>query len=63
MTDDLAKQMTQLWEAGDDWRDGGYDPYFRDRRYRGGSYDRYNQNPYYRPYQQPYRQPFPSGGE
>jgi hypothetical protein len=45
--------------AGDDWRDGGYDPYFRDRRPRGGPYDRYNQNRYYRPYQQPYRQPFP----
>jgi 2,3,4,5-tetrahydropyridine-2-carboxylate N-succinyltransferase len=23
MTDDLAKQMTQLWEAGDNWRDLG----------------------------------------
>jgi hypothetical protein len=45
--------------AGDDWRDGGYDPFFRDRRPRGGSDDRYNQNQYYRPYQQPYRQPFP----
>ena len=45
--------------AGDDWRDGGYDPFFRDRRLRGAPYDRYNQYQYYRPYQQPYRQPFP----
>jgi L,D-transpeptidase catalytic domain len=45
--------------AGDDWRDGRYDPFFRDRRLRGGPYDRSNQYQYYRPYQQPYRQPFP----
>lgn len=45
--------------AGDDWRDDGYDPFFRDRRFRGGSYDRYNQYQFTRPYQQPYRQPFP----
>lgn len=45
--------------AGDDWRDDGYDPFFRDRRFRGGPYNRNNQYQYDRPYQQPYRQPFP----
>ncbi len=45
--------------AGDDWRDDGYDPFFRDRRFRGGPYNQYNQYQYNRPYQQPYRQPFP----
>ena len=38
--------------AGDTfWRDGGYDPYFRDRRWRGGG-------PYDRPYGRPMQQPF-----
>lgn len=45
--------------AGDEWRDDGYDPFFRDRRFRGGPYNQYNQYQYNRPYQQPYRQPFP----
>jgi len=45
--------------AGDDWRDDGYDPFFRDRRFRGGPYNQYNQYQYNRPFQQPYRQPFP----
>ena len=45
--------------AGDDWRDDGYDPFFRDRRFRGGPYNQYNQYRYNRPYQQPYPPPFP----
>jgi hypothetical protein len=45
--------------AGDDWRDGGYDPFFRERRFRGGSYDQYRYNQSNRPYQQQYQQPFP----
>src|SRR5690606_10315236 len=36
--------------AGDDWRDGGFDPYFRGQRSRGGAYDRSPQQQYYRPY-------------
>jgi len=53
------ERSNDLLIAGDDWRDDGYDPFFRDRRFRGGPYDRYNQSRYDRPYQQPYRQPFP----
>jgi hypothetical protein len=35
--------------AGDTfWRDGGYDPYFRDRRWRGGPYDRPVRHPFWR---------------
>ena len=35
--------------AGDTfWRDGGYDPFFRDRRWRGGQYDRPVQQPFWR---------------
>jgi L,D-transpeptidase-like protein len=35
--------------AGDSfWRDGGYDPFFRDRRRRGGPYERPVQQPFWR---------------
>ena len=35
--------------AGDTfWRDGGYDPFFRDRRRRGGPYERPVQQPFWR---------------
>jgi chemotaxis protein histidine kinase CheA len=30
------------------WRDGGYDPFFRDRRWRGGRYDRPVPQPFWR---------------
>jgi multidrug efflux pump subunit AcrA (membrane-fusion protein) len=30
------------------WRDGGYDPFFRDRRWRGGQYDRPVPQPFWR---------------
>ena len=35
--------------AGDTfWRDGGYDPFFRDRRWRGRPYERPVQQPFWR---------------
>jgi hypothetical protein len=49
------ERSTDMMIAGDDWRDDGYDPFFRDRRFRGGPYNQYQYN---RQYQQPYQPPF-----
>jgi hypothetical protein len=53
------ERSSDIMMAADDMRDDGYDPFFRDRRSRGGSYNQNNQYQYNRPYQQPYQQPFP----
>ena len=53
------ERTSDIMMAADDWRDDGYDPVFRDRRFRGGPYNQNNQYQYNRPYQQPYQQPFP----
>lgn len=53
------ERSSDIMMAADDLRDDGYDPYFRDRRWRGGPYNQQNQYQYNRPYQQPYQQPFP----
>ena len=43
------ERSTDVLMAGDSfWRDGGYDPFFRDMRRRGGPYDRPVQQPFWR---------------
>ena len=43
------ERSTDVLMAGDSfWRDGGDDPFFRDRRWRGGPYDRRVPQPFWR---------------
>ncbi len=48
------ERSSDIMMAADDPRDDGYDPFFRDRRSRGGSYNQNNQYQYNRLYQQPF---------